>query len=225
MSRLAHPAASGTASGSLSHEKIWAALDALAARYGLSPSGLAKRAGLDATTFNRSKRRTADGRLRWPSTESIAKVLDATGATLAEFLGLPELAPASNPSATAPMASFDAIRDDPEIFDPAGVPRGDRWGDYSPPDLAREAAFAIKIVGDDLRPTYRDGDVLVASPRAPIRDGDRVLAKPAGQPPIIAEWGHEGDRAALRPLGGGAGAAPRSADGFDWIIRIILCGQ
>jgi len=30
----------------LTHGKIWIAIDALARRYGLSPSGLAKRAGL-----------------------------------------------------------------------------------------------------------------------------------------------------------------------------------
>ena len=61
----------------LSHEQIWGALDRLAERHDLTPSGLARRAGLDPTSFNKSKRLSADGRLRWPSTESIAKVLDA----------------------------------------------------------------------------------------------------------------------------------------------------
>jgi phage repressor protein C with HTH and peptisase S24 domain len=55
----------------LTHARVWAAIDSLAERYGLSPSGLAKRAGLDPTSFNKSKRRSADGRLRWPSTESL----------------------------------------------------------------------------------------------------------------------------------------------------------
>jgi len=64
------------------HEDIWRALDALAAEYGLSASGLAKKAGLDPTAFNPSKRIGADGRARWPSTESIAKVLDSLGARM-----------------------------------------------------------------------------------------------------------------------------------------------
>src|SRR3712207_2669101 len=72
----------------LSHARIWAAIDRLAADHDLSPSGLARRAGLDPTTFNRSKRVAADGRPRWPSTESIAKILEATGARLGDFLGL-----------------------------------------------------------------------------------------------------------------------------------------
>ena len=42
----------------LTHGKIWTAIDALASRYGLLPSGLAKRAGLDVTAFNPSKRVT-----------------------------------------------------------------------------------------------------------------------------------------------------------------------
>src|SRR6476660_6824239 len=74
--------------GMLSHAQIWSALDSLAARYGFSASGLAKKAGLDPTTFNKSKRVSPDGRLRWPSTESVAKVLEATGASLDEFMSL-----------------------------------------------------------------------------------------------------------------------------------------
>src|SRR5437899_2043723 len=72
----------------LTHAQIWMAIDRLAARSKLSASGLAKRAGLDPTTFNKSKRITPDGRARWPSTESIAKSLAATGATLEQFVTL-----------------------------------------------------------------------------------------------------------------------------------------
>ena len=74
----------------LTHAQIWRAIDALAERHSLSASGLAKIAGLDPTTFNRSKREGSDGKQRWPSTESVAKVLQATGATLEEFVALAE---------------------------------------------------------------------------------------------------------------------------------------
>src|SRR5918998_4046214 len=70
------------------HESIWAAIDALAAKKGLSASGLAKKAGLDPTAFNPSKRPGADGRPRWPSTESIAKILAATGEPLENFVAM-----------------------------------------------------------------------------------------------------------------------------------------
>jgi phage repressor protein C with HTH and peptisase S24 domain len=54
----------------------------------LSPSGLARRAGLDPTTFNKSKRVTPDGRERWPSTESVAKALAAADASIETFVEL-----------------------------------------------------------------------------------------------------------------------------------------
>jgi phage repressor protein C with HTH and peptisase S24 domain len=72
----------------LTHGQVWGALDRLAERAGLSPSGLARRSGLDPTTFNKSKRVTPDGRERWPSTESLAKALAATGSSIDTFVQL-----------------------------------------------------------------------------------------------------------------------------------------
>ncbi|HBH26355.1 MAG TPA: hypothetical protein DDX54_03010 [Rhodospirillaceae bacterium] len=74
------------------HAEVWAAIDALAAANGYSTSGLAKKAGLDATTFNRSKRIGPGGKPRWPSTESVARVLRVTGITLADFAHMMEQA-------------------------------------------------------------------------------------------------------------------------------------
>lgn len=60
----------------MKYEQIWSAVDKLARINGLSPSGLAKKAGLDATTFNKSKRIRPDGKQRWPSLDSINKILE-----------------------------------------------------------------------------------------------------------------------------------------------------
>lgn len=89
-----------TPSQTLTHAWIWAAIDELARRNSLSTSGLARLSGLDPTAFNRSKRIMPDGRLRWPSTESIAKVLDATGTTLIAFAEL-QVTIADRPSGSA----------------------------------------------------------------------------------------------------------------------------
>lgn len=70
------------------HDQIWQGIDRLATTNGFSASGLAKRAGLDPTSFNKSKRVSPDGKPRWPSTESIAKILGVTGATMADFVAL-----------------------------------------------------------------------------------------------------------------------------------------
>ena len=73
---------------SFTHKQVWRAIDRLAEKHGLTASGLSRRAGLDATAFNVSKRITAAGRRRWPGTETVAKVLDATGETLEAFAAL-----------------------------------------------------------------------------------------------------------------------------------------
>ena len=74
----------------LSHPQLWAAIDGLARREGLSASGLARRAGLDATSFNPSKRfgPGEPPRPRWPSTESLTRILEATGVSLGAFAAL-----------------------------------------------------------------------------------------------------------------------------------------
>ena len=67
------------------HNEVWRGIDLLAERNGLSASGLARLAGLDPTSFNPSKRQARDGRPRWPSTESIARALEAVGSGMDDF--------------------------------------------------------------------------------------------------------------------------------------------
>jgi len=69
----------------MNHYQIWHAIELFAHEHGLSCSGLAKRSGLDPTTFNKSKRFTRYKQPRWPSTSSISKILTATGATPQDF--------------------------------------------------------------------------------------------------------------------------------------------
>lgn len=162
----------------LKHKDVWQAIDQLAARYGLSPSGLAKRAGLDPTTFNKSKRTTAAGRLRWPSTESVSKILNATGATLDEFVSLVEGREGGGIVHRIPIIGH-AQAGKEGYFDDAGFPTGAGWDEVMFPDLGDPTAYALEISGDSMEPVYRDGDTIVVSPEASIRRGDRVVAKTA----------------------------------------------
>lgn len=164
----------------LSHKQIWSAIDALAARHGLSPSGLAKLAGLDPTTFNRSKRIAADNRLRWPSTESISKVLQATGATLDTFVALSrEGTNRIQQALNVPVIGF-AEAGNQGFFDDGGFPAGAGWDEVPFPALADRNAYALQVSGDSMLPVYREGDVVVVSPAAQIRIGDRVVVKTSG---------------------------------------------
>ncbi|MFG5117782.1 helix-turn-helix transcriptional regulator [Methylorubrum sp. POS3] len=170
----------------LSHEQIWAAIDRLAERYGYSASGLARRAGLDATSFNRSKRIGPDGRKRWPSTESVSKVLAATGASLDDFLRLVESreGPARTMVPLIGLTQAGAGR----LFTDEGMPAGGPgWDEIEFPDLDGERAFALEVQGDSMKPLYRDGDVLIVSPTASIRKGDRVVARLANGEVVAKE--------------------------------------
>jgi phage repressor protein C with HTH and peptisase S24 domain len=167
----------------LSHDQVWAAIDALAERHSLSASGLAKRAGLDSTAFNRSKRRSADGRLRWPSTESLAKIMEATGESLDDFLSLVQgrrIRPAANQNSrppAIPLLGF-AQAGTGGFFDDAGFPVGQGWEMVDAPAAApAEGSYALKVQGDSMLPLYRDGDVLIVQPGAALRRGDRVVVK------------------------------------------------
>ena len=159
----------------LSHAQIWTAIERLAERSQLSPSGLAKRAGLDPTTFNRSKRVTPDGRARWPSTESIAKILAATGTTSDAFVSLIG-DPSRGATRSVPLIGL-AQAGAGGFFDDAGFPSGNGWDEINFPAIEDEHAYALEISGDSMQPAYRDGDTIVVSPTAPVRRGDRVVVK------------------------------------------------
>jgi len=156
----------------MSHEKIWAAIDALASRNSLSASGLAKRAGLDSTTFNKSKRQSAQGRPRWPSMESIFKIIEATNCRLSEFADLVEEdarragdpPPMNRP--TVPLVGF-AQAGAGGFFDDAGFPAGQGWDLVEIPSTANEGTYALSVQGDSMMPLYRDGDVLIVDPELP----------------------------------------------------------
>lgn len=160
----------------LSHTRLWSALDGLARRSGLSPSGLALRAGLDATAFNPSKRLGPGNppRPRWPSTESLSRVLEATNTSLAEFAELADDATLRIP--TAPLLGMAQAGDD-GFFDDAGLPVGDGWDQTELP-RSQEGVFSLRISGDSMVPLYRDGDrILVDRTQTDVRRGDRIVVR------------------------------------------------
>jgi phage repressor protein C with HTH and peptisase S24 domain len=162
----------------LTHAQVWSAIDRLAERAGLSASGLARRAGLDPTTFNKSKRVTPQGRARWPSTESIAKALTATGTPFDVFVTLIE-ASSSAAARAVPLLGF-AEAGAGGYFDDGGFPAGEGWDEIAFPSVNDEHAYALEVSGQSMEPAYRDGDMILVSPSAPIRRGDRVVVKTRG---------------------------------------------
>lgn len=208
----------------LTHDQIWAALDRLAARAGLSPSGLAKRAGLDPTTFNRSKRVTADGRERWPSTESIAKALAAAGASIDSFAKLID-GDGAGDGRSVPLLGF-AQAGASGAFDEAGLPSGRSWTEIALPATEDSHAFALKISGSVLAPVYRDGDIVLVSPGAPQRKGDRVLVRSkAGELTIATLKRRTAKALELQSLGASQSVRSIASGEVAWIARIVWTSQ
>src|SRR6195256_3812030 len=168
----------------LTHGQIWTALDRLAERAGLSASGLAKRSGLDPTTFNKSKRITADGRERWPSTESVAKALAATNSSIDTFVQL--IGDTARTVQSLPLLGF-AQAGAGDHFDDSGFPAGKGWDEVALPSANDEHAYALEISGDQMKPAYRGGDIIVVSPATPIRRGDRVVVKTRAGEVLVKE--------------------------------------
>jgi phage repressor protein C with HTH and peptisase S24 domain len=208
----------------LTHAQVWAAIDRLAARAGLSASGLARRAGLDPTTFNKSKRITPAGRARWPSTESIAKALAATGTPFDTFVALIE--PSGGKAAHAvPLLGF-AEAGAGGYFDDGGFPAGEGWAETAFPAVTDAHAYALEVSGQSMEPAYRNGDIIVVSPSAPIRRGDRVVVRTRDGEVMAKELKRKTPKSIeLKSLN--AQHPDRTLEAYDvlWIARILWASQ
>lgn len=169
----------------LSHTHLWKALDALAAREGLSPSGLARQAGLDPTSFNPSKRfgPGTPPRPRWPSTESLNRVLEATGLSLQAFANLADGRPDIE---TVPHLGL-AQAGTGGFFDEAGLPLAEGWTQTELPRHS-DSLLSLEITGNSMTPLYREGDrIIVDLTATEVRRGDRVVVRTLGGETLAKE--------------------------------------
>ena len=207
----------------LTHEQVWTALDRLAERAGLSASGLAKKSGLDPTTFNKSKRVTSDGRERWPSTKSVSKALAATTSSIDTFVQL--IGDGDQSVQSVPLLGL-AQAGTAGHFDEAGVPAGKGWDEIGLPAVSDEHAYALEISGDAMKPAYRDGDVIVASPGTAIRRGDRVVLKTKTGEVMLRELKRRTARSLeLQSLNPNQPDRTLAAAEVQWIARIVWVRQ
>lgn len=206
-------------------------MDALARSHALSASGLAKQAGLDPTSFNKSKRWSADGRARWPSTESLAKVLDATGSTLEDLIGLiagqresvdPRQADRASGIPLLGLAKAGAGG----YFDDAGFPAGQGWDMIEFPGSADRPVYALTVHGESMLPLYRHGDVLIVEPGAAVRRDDRVVVKTA-QGEVMAKILRRitGELVELRSFNPEHPDRSLNNADIEWIARVVWASQ
>ena len=209
-----------------SHKQVWAAIDTIAERYGFSASGLAKKSGLDATSFNPSKRTGPDGRPRWPTMESISRVLNAAGAPVEEFMDLLSGRKGQAPRLKQiPMLGF-AKAGKGGFFDDSGFPAGSGWEEIDVPGVTDTAAYGLEITGNSMEPVYREGDTIIVSPAATVRKGDRVVVRTSdGQ--VMAKIMQRQTACTLELASFNAAHETKTLDmkDVDWMARIIWASQ
>jgi phage repressor protein C with HTH and peptisase S24 domain len=208
----------------LTHSQIWTAIDRLAERAGMTASGLAKKAGLDPTTFNKSKRITPEGRPRWPSTESVAKALTAANTKVETFV---KLITDSGKVAISnvPLIGFTEAGTG-GYFDDGGFPVGKGWEDIAFPSVTDEHAYALEISGDSMKPVYRDGDIIVVSPGAPVRKSDRVVVKTKNGEVMVKELKRKTTKSVeLKSLNSEHRDRTLPMSDVVWIARVVWASQ
>lgn len=210
----------------LTHKAIWRGIDLLAERNRLSASGLAKRAGLDPTTFNKSKRTTKLGKPRWPSTESLSKILDATTTSMADFVGLLD---DSGSGVAAPARRLRCLSlsqmEQEQAFDAAGFPQAGPWEDVEFPGVNDDSAYAVELDRDVMPPMLRAGDMVVVSPKSSVRRHDRVvLRRRNGQVEFGLLIRRTAQRVSLASLHGGEEQTLATTE-ISWLARILWISQ
>jgi phage repressor protein C with HTH and peptisase S24 domain len=213
----------------LSHAAIWTGIDAIARRHGLSVSGLARLAGLDATAFNPSKRISKDGRERWPSTESLAKILEATGETFEDFLAasgayIPR-GRTPQPIGTVPLLGL-AQAGVGGFFDSAGFPAGQGWDEIALPAPTEQGIYALEVQGDSMEPVYREGDRIVVSPTEQVRRGDRIVVRTRDGEVMAKVLARQtGTQVELHSINPAYPPRTLNLRDIEWMARIIWASQ
>lgn len=207
----------------MQHGQIWQALDALAARRGLTASGLARAAGLDPTTFNKSKRAGPDGKPRWPSTESVARALAAAETGFDEFAALLAGRPGGAGRAIPVVGLARAGADG--FFDENGFPVGAEET-VRFPGLGDDRVYALEIAGNSMEPVFRAGDIVIVQPGAPVRRGDRIVVRTRAGEVMAKTLGRRNEQTVeLLSLNPAYPTRELPTAEIDWLARILWASQ
>ncbi len=206
----------------LTHTDIWRAIDRLAQEKGLSPSGLARKAGLSPTLFNPSKRANGQ-RLRWPSTESISAILKATDCSLDFFVAL--ASPEASQHSSLPVLSCTKAAQK-GIFNERGLPEKKAWDEMPLPAATSPDSFALEISDRSFEPVFYEGDQIILSPSEALRRGDFVALMPTGGEILIKKMGSSGaQKVELLPLTPDEPPLTLGRKDILWLYRIIWASK
>ncbi|WP_086635149.1 hypothetical protein [Acetobacter sp. DsW_059] len=210
--------------------RLWHTLDGLASEHGFTPSGLARAAGLDPTTFNPSRRRNAKGDYRWPSLSSLFSALSVLRLSLSEFADAFDKRQVARPvpvegGVFLPALPLSRLHEE-GVFDHTGLPRTIMWESVVLPGVFAPSAYVVRVDTDMYEPVMREESLIVVVPDLPPRRHDRVLCSQIGRPSVAGLWS-PGAPGAVLPFF--AGQSEQESDELSavsggaeiWVHRII----
>lgn len=151
----------------MNYNEIWEAVDKLAEMNGLTPSGLAKKAGLDPTTFNKSKRICPDGKKRWPSLDSINKITSVCHISFEDFYHILD-----ETGKTDGIRGVSII----PIYNLSDWGREDnQYKNKSYINFPNMESDMYAVLVNGKNEVYPANSVLILSPTSPIKKGNKVL--------------------------------------------------
>ncbi|MBT3909055.1 MAG: helix-turn-helix transcriptional regulator, partial [Rhodospirillaceae bacterium] len=157
--------------------------------------------------------------------ESVAKVLTATGASLNEFVSYVGESGGAGVYRNIPLIGF-AEAGSNGYFDDAGYPVGGSWDEIPFPGFADPHAYALEVSGESMEPVFRDGDIVIVSPEANIRRGDRVVARTREGEVLTKILARQtASRVELQSLNPLHEDRMLLVEDLDWIARVIWASQ
>lgn len=211
------------------HAQIWDAIDRLAQSHNLSTSGLAKAAGLDPTSFNKSKRLSPEGKERWPSTESVAKILAATGSSMSDFLSLIDQSNGTRKNGRPIPITKYRMAQEGTCFDAHGLPVAKFWEEFSfnvTEQIGDKNAYALELSNKEASKYFRAGDIIVVSPAAEMRVGDKVIFKMNDGRLLLSELTSKTARSIdIKSLDKDEASNQINISDISWMARILWASQ
>ena len=111
-------------------------------------------------------------------------------------------------------------------FDDGGFPAGTGWDEIAFPAVNDEHAYALAVSGQSMEPAYRNGDIIIVSPAAPVRRGDRVVVKTRSGEVMAKELKRQSAKSIeLKSLNAEHPDRTLAATDVLWMARILWASQ
>lgn len=100
------------------------------------------------------------------------------------------------------------------------------WDSIDVPGVLDTTAYALEITGDSMLPVYREGDVIIVSPKAALTKGDRVVVKTTDGKVIAKVMLKKTTKnIELASFNSKSKALILAVKDIDWMARIIWASQ